>query len=161
MTRKQLSLEAKRRWREFQKRAAIPLQHVAPDLIDRALQSEKHFGIRIAPWVTADLCLTTNGVKVRTLSNDPKAIDLFEYCELKQHEIETAIGMQIPSGNWSNTGAKQRSFSTPDMGRGDLTVITTREDAEHDWFIEMVLRLSRVMKKLVEEFKQNDKDTTL
>ena len=160
MVKKQISQEAVRRWRAFQNRAATPLQHIAPNLIDRAVQSENHFGIRIAQWVTADLCLTPDGVKVRTLSNDPQAIELFEFLKSKQHEIETAIGMQIPSGNWSDTGDKQRSFSTPEMGRGDLTILTTLEDAEHDWFIELVLRLSRVMKKLVEEFKQKDKDAT-
>ena len=78
-----------------------------------------------------------------------------------QDEIEAAIGMQIPVGNWSETGEKQRSFSTPVVRPRNLTIVTTHEDAENDWFIEMVIRLSSVVRKLVEEFKQKDKDPTL
>lgn len=154
-----LSPEDYRYWRAFFKRAAIQLQKIDPDLIDRAPQSKGHYGITIVKCVIADLCKVAGGVKLRLLSHDTDAIKRFEFLKTKQHEIETAIGVQIVG--WSETGVDQRSFSTPDMGRGDLTILTTREDAEHDWFIEMVLRLSRVMKKLVEEFKQKDKDPTL
>ena len=161
MAKKQLSPEEIRRWRSFQSRAAIPLRHVAPNLIYRAIQSGTHFGIRIARWVTADLCLTPEGVKVRVLSNDTQAIELFEFFKSIQDEIEAAIGMQIPVGNWSETGEKQRSFSTPVVRPRNLTIVTTHEDAENDWFIEMVIRLSSVVRKLVEEFKQKDKDPTL
>ena len=160
MAKKQLSPEEIRRWRSFQSRAAIPLRHVAPNLIDRAIQSGTHFGIRIARWVTADLCLTPEGVKVRVLSNDTQAIELFEFFKSIQDEIEAAIGMQIPVGNWSKKGKKQRSFSTPVVRSRDLTIVTTHEDAENDWFIEMVIRLSSVVRKLVEEFKQQEKETT-
>jgi hypothetical protein len=158
MKKHQISPDAYRYWSAFIRRAAIPLQQVAPDLIDRAPQSEGHFGIGVAKCVIADLCKVAGGVKIRLLSHDTDAIKRFEFLKTKQHEIETAIGVQIVG--WSETGADQRSFSTPDMGRGDLTILTTREDAEHDWFIEMVLRLSSVVRKLVEEFKQKDKDTT-
>ena len=158
MKKHQISPEAYRYWRAFIKRAATPLQNIVPDLITRAPQSDRHLGIPVAKCVRADLCRNTAGVKIMPLSRDSQAIKRFEFFETKQHEIETAIGVQIDS--WGETGVAQRSFSTPEMRRGDLTILTTREDAEHDWFIEMVLRLSRVMKKLVEEFKQKEKDTT-
>jgi hypothetical protein len=158
MKKHQISPDAYRYWSAFIRRAAIQLQNTDLDLIDRAPQSEGHFGIGVAKCVIADLCKVAGGVKIRLLSHDTDAIKRLNFLKTKQHEIETAIGVQIVG--WSEKGVKQRSFSTPDMGRGDLTILTTREDAEHDWFIEMVLRLSRVMKKLVEEFKQKEKDTT-
>lgn len=161
MGKKQLSQEGERYWRAFQNRAALPLQHVAPKLGDRALQSDKHFGITIATSITADLYRALDGVKIIVLSNAPSAFKLFKDFKSRKREIEAAIGLQIPPSSPSGNADFERSFVTPVMGPRDLTVLTTREDAEHDWFIEMVIRLSSVIQRLVEEFKQYDKDTIL
>ena len=154
---KKLSPEDIPRWTSFLNQAAVPLLSVAPNLRQRAAQSKTHFGIRIAPWVTADLCLTPEGVKVRVLSNNPRAIGLFEQCKVNQQEIELARGMHLPADGWSDSGEKQRSFSTPIVRSADLEIVSTREEAENQWFIDVVIRLSAVIRKLVEQFKQEDK----
>lgn len=143
--------KAEESWHGFKVRAEIPLKHIFPNLMDRRAQSPRHLGLRLAPQVTMDLRKVTDGVKIVVLSNDKDAIDRFAF--FRDHAAEFESAMQLKIADWGDSGNKQRSFLSPVMRRADLKVVTTLEDAENDWFIQMVLQLEPVIKRLAEEFK--------